>query len=44
MKTNVSTEPKVRFTPSEYLELERKAETKSDKNATTSAVPSTTKT
>ena len=30
MDTNVSTQPKVRFTPEEYLELERKAETKSE--------------
>ena len=27
METRVSTQPKVRFTPEEYLELERKAET-----------------
>jgi Uma2 family endonuclease len=30
METKVSTQPKVRFTPEEYLELERKAETKSE--------------
>src|SRR5690349_4114268 len=30
METKVSTEPKVRLTPEEYLELERKAETKSE--------------
>ena len=30
METKVSTQPNVRFTPEEYLELERKAETKSE--------------
>ena len=30
MGTKVSSQPKVRFTPEEYLELERKAETKSE--------------
>ena len=30
METKVSTQPKARFTPEEYLELERKAETKSE--------------
>jgi Uma2 family endonuclease len=30
METKVSTQPKVRFTPEEYLELERKAEIKSE--------------
>jgi Uma2 family endonuclease len=30
METKVSTQPKVRFTPEEYLELERKSETKNE--------------
>src|SRR5437867_6317845 len=30
METNVSTQPKIRITPEEYLELERKADRKSE--------------
>ena len=30
MESNVSTQPKVRITPEEYLALERKAETRSE--------------